>query len=332
MKKILLIALVLALATIACLSFGTPTQAANCSSFAYKQCISNIVYWYDSCGAVQAVYQNCNTTNQICQNAACVNRPTPTPNPNPNPNPNPQPPQNINDNNSCTVDTCQGNSCTHVLKCDGSTCTSTSADYAKYCQGGSPTPNQPGTPSTPGGQTSSGGIAVVLFAKKAGQATNFQKTLTASTNDSLEFTVVVKNISGNAANNVNLQISLPTSVAYSGNLAIDGTSSAGSVTSGISLGTLAPRTTKIVTFTGNVSAAVQTTQVTTTVTSSNGSDSDTVNLSGTATANPNTAGVSNTTAGAKLFEFVKQWYLWIIVLIIMAVLFVIIFRRLSSPT
>lgn len=53
-----------------------PSEAANCTMRATKQCISNIVYWYDSCGALQEVAQNCNLTNQLCQQAQCVNKAT----------------------------------------------------------------------------------------------------------------------------------------------------------------------------------------------------------------------------------------------------------------
>ncbi len=74
----------------------TKVSAAYCAPYVTKQCISNIVYWYNSCGVLQDIYQNCNTTNQICQNGQCVQKapsftPTPAPIYTPNPTPKPTP-------------------------------------------------------------------------------------------------------------------------------------------------------------------------------------------------------------------------------------------------
>jgi len=46
--------------------------------------------------------------------------------------------------------------------------------------------------------------------------------------------------------------------------------------------------------------------------------------------NGQTAGVSAATAGEKLRDFVKKWYGWIILIVILLILFVVIFRRLST--
>lgn len=45
--------------------------APVCNSHSYKQCSGNAVYWYNSCGNQQDLYQQC-TTNQVCQNAQCI--------------------------------------------------------------------------------------------------------------------------------------------------------------------------------------------------------------------------------------------------------------------
>lgn len=285
MKKIFLIALVFALATVACAGFAMPNQVtANYSTKASKQCISNIVYWYDSYGVVQSVYQNCNLTNQICQNAVCVNKPTlpiepSVQNPIYNPPTTNPPIQN-------------------------------------------PTINQ------------ASGPAVLMFVKKSGTTNTWQKTLTVAANDSLDFTVLVKNSSDAPVNNVTTQIVLPSQITYTGNLAIDSIASAGNINSGISLGTINAHTLKTVTF--SASAAPGNGQLSTinaTVNSANGSDSDSLSISleGSGTTSTGTAAVSDS-AFAKIFNFFKTWYLWIIVVIVMIILFIIIFRRLSSAT
>ncbi|MFI5205738.1 MAG: hypothetical protein ACHQVK_02255, partial [Candidatus Paceibacterales bacterium] len=46
--------------------------SVNCIPNASRQCISNIAYWYDSCGAVQSIYQNCGAMGQACQSGNCV--------------------------------------------------------------------------------------------------------------------------------------------------------------------------------------------------------------------------------------------------------------------
>jgi len=52
-----------------------PIQNTNvlnrCTSHSTKQCSGNAVYWYDSCGVKQDVYQQC-TGNQTCSNGSCT--------------------------------------------------------------------------------------------------------------------------------------------------------------------------------------------------------------------------------------------------------------------
>lgn len=61
------------------------------------KCNNNDVYWYDSKGLIQDIYQSCS------------------------------------DHNQCTLDTCSDGQCQNILKCDGSTCNAGSADYIRYC-------------------------------------------------------------------------------------------------------------------------------------------------------------------------------------------------------
>ncbi len=60
---------------------GNQTRSASCSvsvnnqnnyiSHSYKQCYDNNVYWYDSYGSRQEIYQDCSAYGQICQGNQC---------------------------------------------------------------------------------------------------------------------------------------------------------------------------------------------------------------------------------------------------------------------
>ena len=50
----------------------TVTATPSCVPQAYKKCVENSVYWFDSCNTQQELHQAC-TQNQICQNAQCIN-------------------------------------------------------------------------------------------------------------------------------------------------------------------------------------------------------------------------------------------------------------------
>ncbi len=363
------IALVLGL-MVAALIVAIPgtSLAGSCTENSYKQCISNIVYWYDSCGAVQSIAQNCNLTGQICQNAQCVNKvaptptPTPTPNPTPNPNPNPNPTPNgtnhystacynnnlywynqqgmvqdlfksCNDNNSCTQDSCGVNQCVNTLKCDGSTCNTNSADYATYCG----TSQNPGS-QNPGGSTSttSNGLMVATFVKKESETLTWSKALSAANNDKLTFLTVVKNASGTTINNVTLKTDLTSSIAYTGGLKVNNIDTAGNLASGITIGSLGAKEAKIITFAGSVQSAtampiVTITSTLTTTDNPNLQDSDTITVNVPVTTGGTISNNTTTDSGTFSFiDFIKRWYMWIIITIILAILFVVIFRRLSS--
>lgn len=120
----------------------------------YKGCENSNLYWYDSNGSRVDLYQNCATSGQTCQNGQCmisqavVQAPV-------------QPSytahaktgcynQNMHwydskgivqdiykscdDKNQCTIDNCEAGACTHVLRCDGSTCGQDSPDWMSSCQ------------------------------------------------------------------------------------------------------------------------------------------------------------------------------------------------------
>jgi hypothetical protein len=75
MKKANAVFILVSLLFLGIIAATASPVAAACTPHAQKQCISNISYWYNSCGVLEEVYQNCNTTGQICQNGACVSKP-----------------------------------------------------------------------------------------------------------------------------------------------------------------------------------------------------------------------------------------------------------------
>ncbi|MCX6724406.1 MAG: hypothetical protein NT155_04570 [Candidatus Staskawiczbacteria bacterium] len=52
--------------------YSTATAVLACQTRDYKQCHGNAVYWYDHCGYIEDLFQQC-SANQVCQNAQCVN-------------------------------------------------------------------------------------------------------------------------------------------------------------------------------------------------------------------------------------------------------------------
>ncbi|OGZ63005.1 MAG: hypothetical protein A2639_02895 [Candidatus Staskawiczbacteria bacterium RIFCSPHIGHO2_01_FULL_34_27] len=57
---------------------NTTTNTTYANHFS-KGCQNNIVYWYDTAGNKNDVYQNCNYSGQLCQDGKCVVDPNPAP-------------------------------------------------------------------------------------------------------------------------------------------------------------------------------------------------------------------------------------------------------------
>ena len=363
MKKIIIFLVTSALVFTAIAGFVTPSilpaDAATCTPNATKQCVSNISYWYDSCGALQSIYQNCNTTGQICQSGQCVNNPSTTVNHASKRCYNNDVfwynsqgilqdlAQSCNDKNSCTTDSCAANACTNTLKCDGSTCAKTSTDYAKYCAG----------TQTQTGQAEALGLAISLFGAKPSDAPALKKSIDAKTGDIINFLLVIKNTSTLPVDGVLVKADFPDGISYTDNVKIDNLASSENITTGITLGTITPKTSKTISFTGKAQsqtslsgqASQNPVQVIATIgtqTATYDSDYVSVNIpsqsstAATATStitDNNTSNPSETTvpdkagAGSALLDsLLKNWWIILIVVAILVVVFIIIFRRLSS--
>lgn len=344
-KSALVFGSVIAIA-VTCLIFAvSPASAAtNCTANYERKCISNIAYWYDSCGAIQSIYQNCNTTGQVCQNGACVNK-QPV-----------QPPapfvshyrtqcynnniywysshgtvqdvyKSCSDNNSCTVDTCTDLACNNALMCDGSTCVAGSPDYVTYCNSDQTTTgtinNQTGAPLKT--------VSIIVLGKKDTEGSAiWQKSVGVINSEKIDFLLVIKNTASASADNVLVTANLTGALTPDSNMQIDGVPSNGSIISGLTLGTLAEGASTIISFTATAnSETVPTTfQVVSTVTAAGTSDADSMSVTvGAAQVKDNFAAQLGASG---IMDFVKQWYLWGIVILILIILFIVIFRRLST--
>jgi hypothetical protein len=317
-------------------NYNYNTNYANCADYAYKMCQGNSILWYNSCGNPQGIFQTC-TANQICQNGQCVNIYIP--------------PVNTykahfsikcytgnlfwydnlgavntlykscNDNNSCTTDGCTTRKCSYVLKCDGTTCATGSADFTKYCSGNNNTINNP---------SAGNGLSVSFFAKTDASSTQWQKTVQVNANSQAYFMISIVNNTNAPIDNINVSANIPGQITTLGNLKIDGVPVSGDIISGISVGTITQGASKSITFEGKTqgfsSQATVQANAAAIVNGVNQLDSLSINF------NPSqvTASVSSAKNASPFMDFLKRWYLWILVGLVLIFLFIVIFKRLSS--
>src|SRR3989344_245739 len=328
--------------------YATTNNNTQCNAYLYKKCSGNSVYWYDACDNKQSLFQACNAS-QSCQNGQCVsgqayNQASPASHARTSCYGNDLywydsqgMAQDIfkscTDANSCTVDSCSNEQCRNELRCDGSTCAVGSADYAAYCgnqfgQNQNVGNNQPGYIQS---------ISLSVFGRKEGESA-WVKNITAAGNSKIEILAVVKNISSSTMNGVAIRTDIANNSILADNVKVDNLVLQGNLVAGIDLGTISPNTSKLITFTGTIQPqnAQIISNITVKIASSGVADVDSVmvtiepipanqNLSNVSTAAA-TAGSSNSPA----MDFLKRWYIWMIISIVAVVLFIIIFRKLSS--
>jgi hypothetical protein len=318
---------------------------SQCTNHAYRLCSGNNVFWYDSCGNQQDLYANCSSSGLTCQYGQCAVYQPPVP---PEPPIPPTPPyvphyakkcynnnlywydslgertglyKTCADTNSCTADSCSAGKCSNILKCDGSTCATGSADYNKYC-------------ATSGQQQQQNisGFSILFFAKQDANSLQWQKSVQVSPNGQLYFMISVANSGSATIDNVNVSANIPSEITSLGNLQVNGAATSGDVVAGVNIGSLTSGTAKTITFEGKTQSftASESKQATATakVGSASQSDSLTINLS----SSNQPAGETSNKAGSGLLGFLKKWYLWILVAVVLIFLFVVVFRRLSSSS
>jgi len=329
----------------------------NCNYHAYRDCVGSSIYWFDSCSTRQDLYQDCASLGQTCQYGQCVVEI--------------QPVyiahqkiscyannlywydslgavnslyKNCQDANSCTTNSCSGVKCSNILKCDGTTCLTDSADYNSYCASvsncgngtceenlGETSANCPGDCKTNNPNNNPTNLSVSFVGKQDAASQQWDKNVQVQQNSTVYFMIAVNNNSDVAADNVNVSVNIPAEISLLGNLKINDVSVAGDIASGINLGSVSPKTSKSVTFEGKTQAfsIQEQKQATTTISAGGSNQSDFVDLS----FNPSqsaVAGVSSTTDNSGFMDFLKRWYLWILAAIVLVFLFIIVFRRFSS--
>lgn len=295
----------------------------NCNYHAYRLCEGNSIYWYDSCGNRQDLYQTCHG-NQTCKYGQCVYSAPPQPSPyvarfkvscyannlywyDSN--------GAINslykicaDSNACTADTCTGGACANTLKCDGSTCAAGSADYLKYCASDFPI------------------LSVSFFAR---QSTSGQwgESAEIGQNSQIYFKVTVKNNTAQRVNDVLVSAQVPSEVVSVGNVQIDGVLMSRDIVSGVNIGSLAAFTEKTIEFEGKTESfsTSQTEQAIVKAAVGNTTETDAIDIQ----FNPGQTAALSGTLSSGFWDFLKRWYLWILVGIVLLFLFIVVFRRLS---
>ena len=241
----------------------------NCTYHAYKDCLGNSVYWFNSCGNSQDLIQTCLGANQICKYGECIFYYVPAPAPIPKPAP-------------------------------------------------SPAPSQPAAIN----------LTAAFFSKKDANAVVWDKTTQITPNANIYFLAVIKNNSNAPADNVSVSANIPNEISLIGNFKIDDASANGDIVSGINISSIPANGTKTITFEGKTQGFTSSgdKQATINISAGGAIQSDTLTIS----LNPNQpAAVFSASAGSGFIEFLKRWYLWILVAIVMIFLFIVIFRRLS---
>jgi len=159
----------------------------------------------------------------------------------------------------------------------------------------------------------------------------WQKTVQVSSNGQVYFMVPVANNSAAQIDNIIVSANIPGEISSLGNLQVNGVPVSGDIVTGIGIGSLASGSAKTITFEGKTQTilAQATKQATATISvlGATQSDSLSVNLIPGQVA---AASVSSTESATGFLAFLKRWYLWILVGLVLIFLFVVVFRRLSS--
>lgn len=331
----------------------------NCTYHAYRLCVGNNIYWYSGCQVQQDLFTSC-YNGQTCQylpgsGATCSNYIAPIINP-------VLPPVNpyiayyrtacydnsiywydslgaisgLNkscaDGNACTADSCSANACIHT-QIENCPTNPTPTPAPTNCGNGLCEPALGETTLTCSADckiSAPVGYSVSFFTKKDAGSNQWQKTTQANSNGQIYFMVSVANSSTSQIDSLSVSANIPGEISSLGNLQINGVAVAGDIVAGVNIGSVAPLSTKSITFEGKTqaitSASTKTATATTTV--SGVTQSDTVSIEFTLAEA--SAAVSGTPAASGFGAFLKRWYLWILGGFVLIFLFVVVFKRFSS--
>lgn len=326
---------------------GIVAQTYNyCNPHAYYECSGSVIFWFDSCGNKQDLKQDCATLGLACKYGQCAQA-------------EPQYTKHYktachnnslywsdskgviqdiykscNDSNPCTLDECSVNKCLNALKCDGSTCASGAAEYNSYCAQNSA--NNSGNQNNANANVPAN-LSVSFFAKKDASATQWNKTIEMAPNGDIYFLVAISNNSDVEVSNISVKANIPSEIGLLGNLKINDIATSGDIVSGVDIGSLPSKSSKTITFEGKTQAFTSQgeQQATITITAIGAQQSDTLTIN----FNPNqpvdaaaAVSASQTSSSGGFVGFLKRWYIWILIGIALAILFIIVFRRLSKES
>jgi hypothetical protein len=172
-------------------------------------------------------------------------------------------------------------------------------------------------------------LTLSFLGKKDIAAQQWNKTIEVGPNLTAYFLVNVINNSNTEVDSVNLSANIPSEISSIGNLKVNDISVSGDIVAGIDIGSIGAGSSKVITFEGKTqginTAGTKEAIATVSINGVTQSDSFTLNLIA-----GQVAAVSKTSSSSWLTEFLKRWYLWILVAIVLIFLFVVVFRRVSS--
>ncbi|MDO8739966.1 MAG: hypothetical protein Q7J54_00135 [Candidatus Woesearchaeota archaeon] len=280
-----------------------------CSPNATLKCVGNSVFWYDSCGNQQSWVKDCFNG---CQNGQCIES---------------QSSyvkhfqkscsdnnlywrdsngivndlyKNCSDNNECTKDSCLDSQCVNEGDCN--------VQAIPFIRA----------------------LDVSTFCGAKNESLNLSKNITVSADQMINCFVIVKNTSNDLVNDITIRVDIPSEITNTSEVKIDGMELNGNITSGINMGNFSPIQSKIITFIGktqpiiNQISAKQITAIASFGTFSV-ADSMVINFQTVATNN-----VVSQAEPSSFVNFLKRWYVWILLAIVLIFLFFVIFRRISS--
>jgi len=178
-------------------------------------------------------------------------------------------------------------------------------------------------------------LSVSFFAKQDQASAQWSKSAQIGPNGKIYFMVSTANNSGAQVSDATVSANIPSDITSLGNLQINGVSVSGDIVSGVDIGALAPGNAKSITFEGKSNAIVsQATKQAVATVSAGGyspqSDSVSIILSNVQIGSGIAPASVSSSVANNFWNFLKRWYLWILVGLVLIFLFIVIFRRLSS--
>jgi hypothetical protein len=327
----------------------------GCNNHAYVDCVGNNIYWYDSCGNREDLFQDCARYNLTCKYGQCVQKQIV---------PNYVAHHktacynnsvywydslgavnslhtNCQDQNSCTQDECKDGKCINTLKCDGTTCQLGSGDFNTYCAtncGNGICENNLGeneqncsTDCKTIQDNQNNNLSISFFVKKDLMSSQWDKFAQIGQNQDIYFMITLNNNSQFQINENIVAVNIPGEISFLGNLKVDDVAMSGDIVSGVNIGSIQAMQKKTITFEGKTQSfeTKEEKQALAFINSVEPNQSDVISINFDATQNNYIAEQSQESIFG-WFDFLKRWFMWIIAATVLIFLFIIIFKRISS--